>query len=563
MAGVKYIDPVRAIAGSQVYPGASLSVFESGTETVVPLFADPGLGTPLPNPITADAAGRFPPLYVPVEANRAYRLLVRNSDGNVVIDEGSFTPLTAPLSPFDASPRDDAGRSLPLATRTFYQAQTTEPATIFADEALTTPQTNPVTADASGDFPDIWLDVEKAHRVILRDQHGRLIYDIDQYEFHPEIVPPTAPVLSGELDGSDIDLSWTAAVSPFGAIAGYRLYNAATHALIVDTQDPEILAHTDGPLEAGNTYSYYVIAYDTAGNDSPRSNIVSISVQVLMEVITQTQTWVKPDGLISVDVVCIGAGGGGGSGACTPGGNHRGGGGGGGGGGISTDTLDADDVSDSVLVTIGAGGQGGQAISGNAFGEDGDDGGDTSFGAYVVAGGGKGGKGGRSGPGSGAAGGDGGAGGIGSLANGGDGGDGNSGSGDPAAQTGGSSAQAAGGGGGGSGRNPSGPADAASGGAGDTADENNLGGAAGVDLGDAGDPGESTATHKPGGGGGGGRVSAIASGSHGGDGGDGGNYGGGGAGGGAATTSTGAQSGAGGNGAPGVVVLFYTYAESP
>ena len=40
----------------------------------------------------------------------------------------------------------------------FYESGTTTPKDTYSDEALTTPNTNPVVADSAGVFPDIWMD---------------------------------------------------------------------------------------------------------------------------------------------------------------------------------------------------------------------------------------------------------------------------------------------------------------------------------------------------------------------------------------------------------------------
>lgn len=102
--------------------------------------------------------------------------------------------------------------------------------------------------------------------------------------------PPTAPVLSGEFDGTNNSLTWTAASSPDSAVAGYRLYRMAPgetqYTLLADLEiersfigeiEDEPLAYLDMDPPVG-VYQYYVLAYDLRGLPSPDSNIVTITV---------------------------------------------------------------------------------------------------------------------------------------------------------------------------------------------------------------------------------------------------------------------------------------------
>lgn len=274
MSGLQYLDPIRAITGGTIFPGALLSVFEADGETLASIFADAEQTTPLSNPLESNAAGRLSAVHVALGVS--YRVLVIDADGNTVIDQ-SVTPAILPLAISSDQPRDDNGEQMPDAVRTFYAARTTVLAPVWLDEALTIDCDNPVSADENGDFPAIYVDPDLAYRALLNDGDGRLIYDVGQYLIDPASVPPSAPVLSGELneDGDAIDLSWTAATSQFGTVAGYRLYDEDTDALIVDqaTRTFEF-----SPVSPGNSYSFYVIAYDAEGLVSSRSNVVVISI---------------------------------------------------------------------------------------------------------------------------------------------------------------------------------------------------------------------------------------------------------------------------------------------
>ena len=101
--------------------------------------------------------------------------------------------------------------------------------------------------------------------------------------------------------------------------------------------------------------------------------------------------WVKPAGAKRVKVTAVGGGGGGGSGEKDPSaGNTARGGGGGGGGGHSSEIFNADDLTNTVLVSIGSGGMGGSNIS--SGGSPGLAGSSSKFGSVLLAQGGAGGR---------------------------------------------------------------------------------------------------------------------------------------------------------------------------
>lgn len=78
-----------------------------------------------------------------------------------------------------ARPSSANWTNLPGATYTFYVSETTTLATIYSDAALSNPLPNPVEADSTGVFPVIYLDGSVNYRVLLKDENGDTLEDID------------------------------------------------------------------------------------------------------------------------------------------------------------------------------------------------------------------------------------------------------------------------------------------------------------------------------------------------------------------------------------------------
>jgi len=82
--------------------------------------------------------------------------------------------------------------------------------------------------------------------------------------------PPSAPAgLSTTAGDTEVVLSWGASSASRG-VGGYRVYRNGGQ--VAQTQSTDF---TDTGLTNGTTYSYYVVAYDTAGALSPPSQTVS------------------------------------------------------------------------------------------------------------------------------------------------------------------------------------------------------------------------------------------------------------------------------------------------
>lgn len=264
-----------------------------------------------------------------------------------------------------------------------------------------------------------------------------------------------------------------------------------------------------------------------------------------IQIFTANGTWTQPVGATTVRVWAIAGGAGGASGRQGAAATVRCGGGGGGGGGKGYMEFKASDLTSTVSVTVGAGGNGGAAVTtADTNGNAGTNGGATQFGSYFGINGGVAGSGGT------ASGGSGGSGSVGLIAGG---------NGAAASSTGavgnnaGTTAGSGSGGGAGGGITS---ADVANGGGTsfEPQDKPGAGGANGGTVpGGAGQVGTNRIANEAlgGCGGGGGAASTTTAG------GKGGNavlYGGGGGGGGASLNGN--ASGAGGNGAPGIMVVI-------
>jgi len=89
--------------------------------------------------------------------------------------------------------------------------------------------------------------------------------------------PPAAPVgLQFILGGKTIELTWTRNTEP--DLAGYQVYRAFennAYERIKDTQ--ESTSYSDRNIEPGRHYRYAVTAVDRAGNESPKSEPVTVT----------------------------------------------------------------------------------------------------------------------------------------------------------------------------------------------------------------------------------------------------------------------------------------------
>lgn len=100
-------------------------------------------------------------------------------------------------------PLSISGEILPGATLTFYESGTTTPTDVYSDAGLTTPLTNPVVADASGEFPAIYLDPAVTYRALLHDEDAVLQWDIDPLAPARDFPPGTVMWFHGTEEDRD------------------------------------------------------------------------------------------------------------------------------------------------------------------------------------------------------------------------------------------------------------------------------------------------------------------------------------------------------------------------
>ena len=85
MAGSLFVLPRQTpVNGSgRPYPGATLTFYAAGTNTLTTVYADSAQATALQNPLTADSAGQFPAVYYA----ESVRVVCKDAAGNTLWTE--------------------------------------------------------------------------------------------------------------------------------------------------------------------------------------------------------------------------------------------------------------------------------------------------------------------------------------------------------------------------------------------------------------------------------------------------------------------------------------------
>jgi hypothetical protein len=109
----------------------------------------------------------------------------------------------------------------------------------------------------------------------------------------------TAPAAPTNLTGtavttSRIDLAWTAATDNIGVV-GYSVYRDTTR-IATST----VTSYSDDGLATSSTHTYEVIAFDAAGNQSPKSTSVTVTTKAATTATTTaTSTWSIGSGVVT------------------------------------------------------------------------------------------------------------------------------------------------------------------------------------------------------------------------------------------------------------------------
>lgn len=155
-------DPYVALDGNgNPIAGAQLFFYSAGTATEQAVYDAPDLLTPITQPVVADSAGEFVDIWFDAALDD-YRARMLTADGKQIFDVDPYLFETVAPSRNTMRPPGVqalvAGVPQAAATMTFYTTATTDKLDIFADPNFETPLPNPISANAGGFFPPIYLN---------------------------------------------------------------------------------------------------------------------------------------------------------------------------------------------------------------------------------------------------------------------------------------------------------------------------------------------------------------------------------------------------------------------
>ncbi|MCL6518213.1 MAG: family 10 glycosylhydrolase [Armatimonadetes bacterium] len=112
-----------------------------------------------------------------------------------------------------------------------------------------------------------------------------------------DIQPPSAPTNLNAVSAStsQINLSWTASTDDVG-VTGYKIYRNGSYLTSVTGT-----SYSNTGLSAGTSYTYYVKAYDAAGNESAASNSDTATTWIILDNPSATYTGTWTTGTSSTD----------------------------------------------------------------------------------------------------------------------------------------------------------------------------------------------------------------------------------------------------------------------
>lgn len=212
----------------------------------------------------------------------------------------------------EQTPIDAAGQPIAGAKANFYLTESTTRADTYSDAGLTTPNDNPVVADANGVLPAIYLDPDVTYRCILTDDDDVQIFDVD---------PVAQPQAAGEVVVTDSGEYFTATtlngiLQEIGAgysqkAADETISGIKTHSTYINMTDNEIrrpmlrdIAYKTVPvtsssgtatlnLEAGNSFTLTLSENTTIAINSPPASddMGEVIVKIVQDSSPRTVSW--------------------------------------------------------------------------------------------------------------------------------------------------------------------------------------------------------------------------------------------------------------------------------
>lgn len=201
------------------------------------------------------------------------------------------------------------GNGLPLsgATLTFYRAGTTTKITIYQDSQATTPHANPITADATGSFPAIFLTTVDNYKFILKTAAAVTVQTVDRIPVAGNVNTETLAQAVDVAEAFAAQAAASAALSAPTGVANKKFAgNAVTTAFTLDAQ-PSTSAHVivgiEGQLQEPET-AYTISGFTLTFTAPPPGDgvVENISTRILS---LSTGELVPPD--LSVTTAKLGA----------------------------------------------------------------------------------------------------------------------------------------------------------------------------------------------------------------------------------------------------------------
>jgi photosystem II stability/assembly factor-like uncharacterized protein/thiol-disulfide isomerase/thioredoxin len=152
------------------------------------------------------------------------------------------------------------------------------------------------------------IDINDPNSVYIGTD-GCGIYKYSVLETEKELVPPSSPTLDYQIKDNSILLKWTKSQDGSYPVSGYSLYKKKENFdwYLLRNFSKDTFEYEDFDIEPGKTYSYYIQSFDTQGNLSEKSNIITINITLkdttppLLEITSpQTETYLTNNSKITI-----------------------------------------------------------------------------------------------------------------------------------------------------------------------------------------------------------------------------------------------------------------------